>query len=112
MLFIMNRTRAGWRTWFTEPLPNIGLFLSRGNNKTAKVFDIAWKEYLKTDDKEAKSHPGKDQNHVLEGMRIGRGTFGLRYAYFSNNTAVLMDKLVNFKSYAVELGGEVVIFLL
>ena len=39
-LFIMNRTKAGWKTWFTEPLPNIGLFLCRGNEKTAKVFSI------------------------------------------------------------------------
>lgn len=34
LIFLMNRTTAGWRTWFTQPLPNIGLFLCRGNNKT------------------------------------------------------------------------------
>jgi len=106
LIFIMNRTKAGWKTWFTEPLPNIGLFLCRGNNKTAKVFDIAWKKYVNMPDKKGKVNPGKDQAHVLEGMRIGRGTFGLRYAYFDNDTAVLMDKMCKFVSRTVELGGE------
>ena len=41
----MNRTKAGWGTYFTEPLPNIGLFLCRGNNKTARMFEIAWYKY-------------------------------------------------------------------
>ena len=104
-LFIMNRTKAGWKSWFTEPLPNIGLFLCRGNKKVHDVFDIAWKKYLKMDDAETKSNPGKDQNHVLEGMRIGRGTFGLRYAYFDNSSAALMDKIVQ-KYRNIELGGE------
>lgn len=106
LLFIMNRTKVGWKTWFTEPLPNIGLFLCRGNAKTAKVFSIAWEKYLLMDDADVKAQPGKDQNHVLEGMRIGRGTFGLRYAYFSNGTAVLLDKMTQFVSRTVELGGE------
>lgn len=127
LIFLMNRTTAGWRTWFTEPLPNIGLFLCRGNNKTAKVFNIAWEKYQKVlehvallsskhspplflksqscmcntckvntppnsprpcppccsllswlwcvpqmEDAQSKKDPGKDQNHVLDGMRIGR----------------------------------------
>jgi hypothetical protein len=25
MIFVMNRSRAGWKTWSTEPLPNIGI---------------------------------------------------------------------------------------
>jgi hypothetical protein len=104
-LFIMNRTKAGWKSWFTEPLPNIGLFLCRGNSKVAQVFDIAWKKYQKMDDIEEKKNPGKDQNHVLEGMRVGRGTFGLRYAYFDNATAPLLDKIVQ-KYRSIELGGE------
>jgi hypothetical protein len=59
------------------------------------------------DDVDAKSQPGKDQNHVLDAMRIGRGMFGLRYAYFSNETAVLMDKLTKYyRQTAAELGGE------
>lgn len=104
-LFIMNRTKAGWKSWFTEPLPNIGLFLCRGNQKVRDVFNIAWKKYLQMNDAEVKSNPGKDQNHVLEGMRIGRGTFGLRYAYFDNSTGALLDKIVQ-KYRNIELGGE------
>jgi hypothetical protein len=106
MIFIMNRSKAGWKTWFTQPLPNIGLFLCRGNEKTKKVFDIAWSKYIKMEDIQSKSNPGKDQNHVLEAMRIGRGTFGLRYAYFSNDTALLLDKVVLKVDRSVELGGE------
>jgi hypothetical protein len=107
-IFVMNRTKAGWKSWFTEPLPNIGLFLCRGNNRTAKVFDIAWQKYLLMDDPIEKSQPGKDQNHVLEAMRIGRGTFGLKYAYFSNYTAPLMDKMIMNYGIGMELGGEAI----
>ena len=71
LTFVMNRTVVGWRTWYTEPMPNIGnlfsifivgfgthyqqnslfirpcsgIMLCRGNDKTAKMFDIAWKDY-------------------------------------------------------------------
>ena len=110
-LFIMNRTKAGWKSWFTEPLPNIGLFLCRGNEKVFNVFDIAWKKYKTMTDSETKSNPGKDQNHVLEGMRIGRGTFGLRYAYFGNSSAALLDKIVQ-RYRSIELGGEAASHLL
>ena len=51
-IYLMNRTTAGWKTWYTEPLPNIGMFLCRGNNKTAKVFDIALQNYLTLKDAE------------------------------------------------------------
>lgn len=47
MIFIMNRSKAGWKTWYTEPLPNIGLFLCRGNEKTVRMFSIAWMKYNK-----------------------------------------------------------------
>ncbi len=104
-LFIMNRTKAGWKQWFTEPLPNIGLFLCRGNNKTHAVFSHAWKKYQKMIDPRVREQPGKDQNHVLDGIRVGRGTFGLRFAYFSNSTAALMDKIVQ-KWRGIELGGK------
>lgn len=107
MIFIMNRTKAGWKSWFTEPLPNIGLFLCRGNNKTVQVFDISWQKYLNMEDDLAKANPGKDQNHVLDAMRIGRGTFALKYAYFSNNTAPLLDKAVLKQGLQLELGGEI-----
>jgi hypothetical protein len=110
-IFIMNRTQ--WvlhkeKTWFTEPLPNIGLFLCRGNNRTARVFELAWNKYLLMTDPYEKSLPGKDQNIVLDSMRIGRGTFGLKYAYFSIETAPLLDKLVLREGNTMELGGEAI----
>ncbi len=58
------------------------------------------------DDPWEKAQPGKDQNHVLDAMRIGRGEFGLKYAYFSNSTAPLLDKLVLNYGNVMELGGE------
>ena len=48
------------------------------------------------------------QMHVLDGMRIGRGTFGLKYAYFSHDSAPLLDKLVLERGNTVELGGEAI----
>ena len=110
-IFVMNRSVAGWKTWHTEPLPNIGMFLCRGNNRTTRMFAIAWQKYLKMPQinehgVDEKSMPGRDQNHVLDAMRIGRGTFGLKYAYFSNSTAPLLDKLVYFHGTVHELGGE------
>lgn len=57
------------------------------------------------DDVDSKKNPGKDQNHVLEGMRYGRVKFGLRYAYFGNTTAVLLDKMNLYGNRSVELGG-------
>jgi len=51
-IYLMNRTKAGWKTWYTEPLPNIGLFLCRGNNRTAKVFELALQSYLSLQDQE------------------------------------------------------------
>eukprot|EP01034_Spumella_vulgaris_P027166 gene27166-33849_t len=105
-IFIMNRTKAGWKTWFTEPLPNIGLFLCRGNNKTARVFDLAWGRYQLLKDATEKSKPGIDQNFVLDAMRIGRGTFGMKYAYFSTSTTQLLDKLVLNHGNVMELGGD------
>ena len=58
----------------TEPLPNIGMFLCRGNNRTAKMFAISWNKYLKMPQVnehgvDEKSMPGRDQNHVLDAMR-------------------------------------------
>jgi len=41
----MNRSLEGWRTWYTIPLPNIGLFYVRGNAKTVRMFHLAWDEY-------------------------------------------------------------------
>ena len=96
-IFIMNRKlwlTEGVKNWFTDMLPNIGLFLCRGNEKVAKVFDIAWEQYQTMEDDVQKKNPGKDQNHVLEGMRRGRVEWDLRYAYFPNYSAPLLDKMV------------------
>jgi hypothetical protein len=91
----MNRTKAGWKTWFTEQLPNIGLFLCRGTPATVKVFSIAWEAYKKVPIRD-RINPGKDQNCVLDAMRKARAFNGLRYAYLSNLSAVLVDKMVDY----------------
>jgi len=36
--FIMDRSVKGWRTWYTNKIPNIGLFLCRGNDRTVSMF--------------------------------------------------------------------------
>lgn len=43
--YVMNRTLAGWKTWYTDPLPNIGVFYVRGNDKTFNMFKDAWNDY-------------------------------------------------------------------
>ena len=65
-------------------LPNIGLFLCRGNSKTAKVFELSWEKYQMMEDGESKKNPGKDQNHVLEVF------FFLNYCLFYNKCKFLM----------------------
>lgn len=42
---------------------------------------------------------------MLDAMRVGRGTFAMKYAYFSNLTTPLMDKLVLFHGHHMDLGG-------
>ena len=106
MIFIMNRTKIGWKTWYTEPLPNIGLFLVRGNRRTASIFNRAWDQYDKYATAHARTQPGKDQNHVLGAMREKRATREIKYAYFANNTALLLDKIYTWQhNRSVELGG-------
>jgi hypothetical protein len=106
MIFIMNRTKIGWKTWFTEPLPNIGLFLVRGNKRTASIFHRAWSQYDKYATPRARTQPGKDQNHVLGAMREKRAQGKIKYAYFANNTALLLDKVYTWQhNRSVELGG-------
>lgn len=41
-------------------------------------------------------------------MRVARGTLGLKYAYFTNSTAPLLDKLTLHHGIVNELGGVVV----
>ena len=47
-IYIMDRKiwiEEHVKVWNTDMLPNIGLFLCRGNKKTAKVFELAWDKY-------------------------------------------------------------------
>jgi len=44
LIYIMNRSRAGWKTWFTEQLPNIGLFLCKGTPATGDTNKILYRD--------------------------------------------------------------------
>lgn len=80
------------------------------------------------DDVYSRTQVGKDQNHVLDAMRFGRfvtkfsngnisglcysssvfrAKFGLKYAYFPNTSAMLMDKVFKFNTTKIEIGGKV-----
>lgn len=110
--FVMNRTRAGWRTWYTVPLPNIGLFYCRGNERTVKVFERAWEDYNSIT-KQIKHNPGKDQNKVVNAMRWGRGRVKLRWEFIKQESAVLLDKIYKFEHLTTyELGGEAAVQVL
>ncbi len=93
--------REGWRTWFTVPMPNIGLLLARGNEKTVAMFRTAWREY-QTITKDIKMNPGKDQNKVVGAMY---STPGLKWHYIPKESAVLLDKIYKFQNKSFELGG-------
>eukprot|EP01035_Chromulina_nebulosa_P019036 gene19036-24856_t len=101
--FVMNRTVEGWRTWYTVPLPNIGLFLCRGNTKTVRMFNRAWKDY-KSITANIKHNPGKDQNKVVNAM-ISARSYGLKWKYFPMNKTILLDKIYKFQDQTYELGG-------
>jgi hypothetical protein len=56
-----------------------------------------------------RDQPGKDQNKVLGAMgRARNGKIKLRWEYFPNASAVLIDKIQKFHTNLVELGGEVI----
>lgn len=104
--FVMNRTVAGWRTWYTQRMPNIGLMLVRGNSKTVRMFQRAYTDYGTM--KEAlRNQPGKDQNKVADAMRYATAFYGLKWKFFSPDMAVLADKIYKFENKTIELGGEV-----
>ena len=103
--FIMNRTLEGWRTWYTEPMPNIGLMLVKGNEKTYKIFNEAWRDYLSIT-APIKHNPGKDQNKVVNAMKYGSYGIGLKWSYFKVHNAVLLDKIYKFESTTFEIGGK------
>lgn len=43
--FEMDRSVEKWKTWYVQPIVNIGVFLCRGNERTAHMFEMAWNEY-------------------------------------------------------------------
>lgn len=106
VVFVMNRSEAGWKQWWTEKMPNIGLFIVRGNDRSTAVFEQAWNDYKAHTPKAIRMNPGKDQNKLVQAMRTGRWRNGFKWGYASNNTAVLIDKVFKFQDMAVELGGE------
>ena len=122
--FIMNRSEAGWKQWWTEPMPNIGVLLLKSTPKVVQMFEAAWRDYYKTAKKDIRKNPGKDQNKVVLAMQRhggGRGAgFGsdtsrfnshnekgkrLAWRYIPVTEAVLIDKIFKFVDQAVELGG-------
>lgn len=105
--FVMHRSREKWRTWYTVPLPNIGLFLCRGNQRTVQMFHAAWSDY-KAITKPIKHNPGKDQNKVVNAMMSST----VRWSYISKDSAVLLDKIYKFQEQSHELGGEAAINML
>lgn len=101
VVFIMNRSVAGWKQWWTEPMPNIGLFLVRGNQKASAMFDLAWNDYSANTPKNIRMNPGKDQNKVVQAMRTSRWRTGFKWGYIPNNTAVLIDKVFKVNIHSV-----------
>lgn len=58
---------------------------------------------------EIRGQPGKDQNKVLDAIRwaANQDDIRMKWDYFPNTSAVLVDKVYKFHSTLVELGGEV-----
>jgi hypothetical protein len=102
--FIMDRSVEKWKTWYMKPMPNIGLFLCRGNERTMNMFEIAWADY-QTMNPAIRMNPGKDQNKVVNAIMKCRQSFGLKWKYFSKTQAVLLDKIYKFSDQTYELGG-------
>ena len=114
LVFIMHRSPERWKEWWTEPMPNIGIMLCKGNARTVAMFAHAWKLYQLIDDsknryggRSIKVNPGKDQNKVVAAMRSARKRGAFQWEYFSNTSAVLIDKLYKFVNLSIELGGVV-----
>eukprot|EP00606_Chrysophyceae_sp_TOSAG23-5_P001167 GSChrysophyteH2.ASY1.ANO1.734.1 assembled CDS len=74
--FIMNRSEAGWKQWWTEPMPNIGVLLLKSTPNVVQMFEAAWRDYYKTAKKDIRKNPGKDQNKVVLAMQRHGGGHG------------------------------------
>ena len=122
--FIMNRSEAGWKQWWTEPMPNIGVLLLKSTPKVIQMFETAWRSYYQTAKVDIRMNPGKDQNKVVSALQrhggrsgagFGSDTSGfdshkekpsrLAWRYIPVTEAVLIDKIFKFVDQAVELGG-------
>lgn len=102
--FIMHRSKELWKTWFTEAMPNIGIMACKGNEKTFKMFQYAWNEYLTTDTS-IRKNPGKDQNKVAGALSYAKKTYNLKWNYFPDSSTMLLDKVFKFDDNRIELGG-------
>lgn len=104
--FVMNRTTAGWRTWFTKPVVNIGLFAFKGNSRVQYMFDRAWRVYQKHS--ERLDQPGTDQSIIQDCLHKSHDSkkVKLSWGFFPDSQVVLVDKIHKFESQNIELGGE------
>ena len=107
VVFIMHREPERWKEWWTEPMPNIGLMLCKGNEQNVKMFEHAWRLYLSIEKERIRRLPGKDQNKVVAAMKFARNSRGFRWQFFPNSSAILIDKVWKFVNLSIELGGEV-----
>eukprot|EP00605_Chrysophyceae_sp_TOSAG23-4_P002246 GSChrysophyteH1.ASY1.ANO1.2490.1 assembled CDS len=102
VVFIMNRSEAGWKQWWTEPMPNIGVLLLKSTPAVISMFQTAWRDYYTTAKLDIRKNPGKDQNKVERGESDKK----LKWRYIPVTEAVLLDKIFKFVDQAVELGGD------
>lgn len=105
--FVMNRTVAGWRTWFTKPVVNIGLFVFKGNFRVEFMFKRAWRLY------QSHAHrldqPGTDQSIIQDCLHKSHDhkKIQLQWGFFPDSQVVLVDKIYKFETQNIELGGEI-----
>ena len=101
--FVMDRSVERWKTWYMYPMPNIGLMAMKNTSKVLKMFDLAWEDYKKSNIN-IRKYPGKDQNKVVEAMKISANKYDLNWGYFPNEATMLLDKQYKFDDVRIELG--------
>jgi hypothetical protein len=106
LAFVMNRTAAGWRTWYNKPVVNIGLFVFKGNYKVEHMFKRAWQLYSKHDRR--LDQPGTDQSIIQDCLHKSHDNkkIKLSWSFFPDNLVALVDKVHKFENQNIELGGE------
>jgi hypothetical protein len=105
--FVMNRTVAGWRTWYTKPVVNIGLFVFKGNYKVEFMFKRAWRIYQNHGHR--LDQPGTDQSIIQDCLHKSHDNkkVNLTWGFFPDSQVVLVDKIYKFETQNIELGGEI-----